>query len=140
LIGFVLAIAMIIVSFGIHPLPPGFNPKSSAALGDYYMTAPFAALGVMVLGLFLGGLLGGLAANAIAARRWPAWIVGLALTLYTLSEMLLVPHPMWMQISAVLAPLVGAAIAHHLAGRPAAQQGDDTLEGEGPRYDEAPEL
>ncbi|HEY6916541.1 MAG TPA: hypothetical protein VI381_02770 [Allosphingosinicella sp.] len=115
--GFIVTLFVTIFTFAIHPMPKGFNPKSAVDLGNYYMTAPFAALAVIVLGLFLGGLAGGAAANAIAARRWPAWIVGALLSLYTLSEMLLVPHPQWMQISALLAPLVGAAIAHHFVGR-----------------------
>ena len=117
LIGFVVAIAFTIVSIVIHPLPAGFNAKSQADLSAYYMNAPFTALGVIVLGRFLGALAGGWTANAIALARWPAWVIGVVLSLYLLVEMSSIPHPQWMQITGLLAPLVGAAIAHHFAGR-----------------------
>ncbi|WP_106640411.1 hypothetical protein [Allosphingosinicella vermicomposti] len=138
LIGLVIALALTIVSIVIHPFPRDFNPRSANDLATYYETAPFLALFMIVLGRFLGALAGGWVANAISGTRWTAWVIGIALCAYIVIEMSGIPHPLWMQITGVLAPLVGAAIAHHFAGRSRIEE-DEVVEEDEP-HDEVSEL
>lgn len=117
LLGFVIAIAATIVAIAFNPLPTGFDAKSQADLVNYYLNAPFPTLFTIVVGRFAGALAGGWAAIAISGQRWLAWPIGVILSLYLLVEMSSIPHPLWMQITGVIAPLIGAAVAHHLGGR-----------------------
>ena len=141
LIAFVIAIAATLLAIAFFPLPKGFEPKSQADLANYYLNAPFATLATIVVGRFLAALGGGWAGIAIGGARWIAWVTGVVLALYLLVEMSSIPHPLWMQISGIIAPLVGAAIAHHLAGRarPAAED-DAVAEEEHVRNEEVHEL
>lgn len=124
LIAFVIAIAATILAIAFFPLPKGFEPKSQADLANYYLNAPVATLATIVIGRFLAALGGGWAGIAIGGARWIAWVIGVILSAYLLVEMSSIPHPLWMQITGIIAPLVGAAIAHHLAGRARPAQDD----------------
>jgi hypothetical protein len=117
IIAFIVAIVATIISFGLHPLPRGIDPRKAAELAQYYVTIPATSFAVIVAGRFLAGLLGGLAANAIAGRTWPAWIIGVILAVYMLLEVLTYPHPLWVQAAGIAGPLAGAFIATRLAGR-----------------------
>ena len=140
LIGFVTAIALTVAGVIMNPFPAGVDPRSPAAQINYYATAPFATLALIVAGRFLGALAGGWAAISISGgSRWPAWAVGVILSLYLLIEMSSMPHPLWMQVTGLLAPLIGAAIAHHFAARPRSAE-DEEAEGAEVQHDTVSEL
>ena len=76
------------------------------------------AVQVLVLAAyFLAALIGGWLAASIAARPWAAWVIALVVVAGAISSLFLVPHPQWMQIAVVLAPLFGGLIAAHLTRR-----------------------
>jgi ABC-type multidrug transport system permease subunit len=77
-------------------------------------------VGVQLLVLaayFLGALIGGIVAARISRARWTAWAIASTVAAGAIWSMFMIPHPQWMQIAAVVAPLLGGAIAHGLAGR-----------------------
>ena len=77
------------------------------------------AVQVLVLAAyFLAALIGGWLAASISARSWAAWVIALIVVAAAISSMFLVPHPQWMQIAVVLAPLFGGLVAAHLTRRP----------------------
>ncbi|MEP9358857.1 hypothetical protein [Sphingomonas sp. KR3-1] len=77
-----------------------------------------SAQAMTVGGWALGALAGGVAAVRVA--DWPAsgWIVTLLASGFALSQALISPHPMWMQIAAVAAPLLAGVVVSGIA-RPA---------------------
>ena len=74
-----------------------------AALG----AAPVGTQVTLVLSWFIGGFAALAAAKKVAGVSWPGWIVAGLLALL-LAGTFLVPLPVWMQILAVLGPLIGA--------------------------------
>lgn len=76
-------------------------------------------LAIVAAAYFLSALAGGYVAARISRRSWAAWaIAGLVVTGAVLS-LFQFPHPLWMQIASVAAPLLGGALAARLAGAPA---------------------
>ncbi|MDG2533563.1 hypothetical protein P6144_07895 [Sphingomonas sp. HITSZ_GF] len=69
-------------------------------------------------GWALGALAGGVA--AVRVGEWPVsgWIVALAGIGYALATSLMSPHPLWMQVAAVVAPFLAGVVVSGIA-RPA---------------------
>ncbi len=119
-VGVVVATAVIFVSEQIgrrlFPAPAiGVDMSDPEAWKDQetaaaYMSAvPFQAKAAVVIGWFLGTLAGGIAALMIGARSAPlAWIVAATIFLFSVSNFLAFPHPLWMIAGA---PLAGGAVA-----------------------------
>ena len=106
------------------PTDPIQNAEATAAaLGS----APIGAQILLVLSWFAGGLAGAAAAKWVALASWPGWTVACGLALL-LATTFLAPLPTWMQVLAVIGPLVGGLIADMtvrgragaVAGEPAA--------------------
>jgi hypothetical protein len=73
------------------------------------------AVQVLVLAAyFLAALIGGWIAASISRRSWTAWAVAFVVVAGAIGSMFMVPHPQWMQVAAVLAPLFGGLVAAHL--------------------------
>lgn len=103
------------ISHSIWPPPPGMNPADPAQLGTLLDKMPLAAKIAVVVAWFLGAVAGAWVAHRVA--RWIAagWIVvaiGIAFGVMTL---FLIPHPLWMQIAAVVVPLLGGWIGLRLS-------------------------
>jgi quinol-cytochrome oxidoreductase complex cytochrome b subunit len=72
---------------------------------------------IVVVAYFGSALAGALAAGLIAGRSGAAWAIAILFTagvLWTLAE---VPHPLWMQIASVLAPLLAGFVASAIVRR-----------------------
>lgn len=79
----------------------------------------FPAMLVVVLAWFLGAFVGGWFAFRIGRRVWAIWAVAAAVVAAGILAIMMILHPMWMQVAAVIAPLLGALAAARLP-RPAA--------------------
>ncbi|HSX57076.1 MAG TPA: hypothetical protein VLG14_17345 [Sphingomonas sp.] len=102
------------IGHSIWPPPPGINPSDPAQLATLLDQIPLTAKIAVVVAWFAGAVAGAWVANLVA--RWPVagWIVvaiGIVLGVMTL---VVIPHPLWMQIAAVLAPLIGGWIGLRL--------------------------
>lgn len=111
---FVIVVAVELLGPVFHPIPAGMAPNDNAAFARWVATAPFAAQAVIVLAWLLGAIGGGWAALRIS--RWlPAvWIVAGLDVLMAVATILRFEHPLWMQIGAVAAPLLGGWIVTRL--------------------------
>lgn len=65
-----------------------------------------------VVGWFTSALAGGVVANAISRRWWTAVLVAGCIIATTSAFTLLNPHPMWMKVAGVAAPLFAAELAN----------------------------
>jgi predicted MFS family arabinose efflux permease len=70
---------------------------------------------LVLLAYFLGALVGGVIAARISERSWTAWLIAALVAAGAVWSMFLIPHPQWMQVAAVIAPLLGGWAARHLA-------------------------
>jgi hypothetical protein len=86
-------------------------------LADYVAALPVGAKLTSVFAWFAGALGGGYLALRITRRRWAAWAVAAVVAAAGIANVLLLPHPVWMQIAAVVAPSLGAVIANHIPSR-----------------------
>ena len=109
---FVIVVCVDLLALVFHAAPamrPG--PEATAV---WLADAPLPALAVIVLAWFLATLGGGY--GALRISQWPAsaWIVAVAILASALLGVFRPPHPLWMQIGAVVAPLLGAWLASRL--------------------------
>lgn len=77
--------------------------------------ANVSTLAFVAVAYFLGALLGGMTAVKISGERWTAWLIALLVAAgagYTLTTF---PHPLWMQVASIVAPLLGGLLASRLA-------------------------
>lgn len=99
---------------GIYPPPPGLDSASPEDFAKIVDAMPFAAKAFVIVSWFVGALTGGAVANAIARRWWAAVVIaGIVIALATINT-LLIPHPMWMKLAGVAAPLIAAELANRM--------------------------
>lgn len=118
IVGVVIAIGLIslIEAIGHQLYPPAAgvaldNPEAMAA---YIERAPTAALLFPPLGWLIGAALGGWAAIRLSRRPWAGWVIAGLVLLGGIINLFLIPAPLWMQIAAIAAPILGGWIATRL--------------------------
>lgn len=92
-----------------------YADKTSAAV--CIAATPLGAKVAVVVGWFLGALIGGVAAVSIG-RKWAAlaWVVAATVFVLCIFNFIAFPHPAWMIAGAVLAALLGGFGATSLTG------------------------
>ncbi len=112
-----LAAIMAVQFVGQQIYPTGnVDLRDREAMAALIASLPARALMFVVLAWFLGAFVGGAVAARISGHRWAAWAIGGLIALTGVANVLMYPHPLWMQIAAVVAPLLGAVIAGHMFG------------------------
>jgi cyanate permease len=86
--------------------------KLAAKAGSTAMMALVAAA------YFLSAFAGGYLAARISNRSWTAWAIAALVAAGAIGSLFQFPHPLWMQIASVAAPLLGGALAARLARVP----------------------
>jgi len=112
-IGVALGLGVVIAGDTMnHALFPPPHPSEWSA---YVETAPFTAFLGLPIAYALAALVAAFAGAKIAARVWPGWIAGGALTAATFANLVMVSHPLWMTIACIvfvpLAAWFGAKLA-----------------------------
>lgn len=97
-----------------YPLPDDLDLRNPEASGQVVAAIPLPAKLVVIFAWLVGALAGGVVAKRICRRWWAAWPVAGLVACAAVVNVMMIPHPVWMQISAVLAPLLGALAASHL--------------------------
>lgn len=116
-IGVAVAIGVIfLVELAGHALlpQPAYDPMTEAGAARYLAEAPLAAKLALVGGWFFGALAGGWVAVRVGGRVWLAWLVAGVIALATIANLVMIAHPLWMQVAGVALPL----LAGWLASRP----------------------
>ena len=113
-IGLMVAFTVIIllekIAHGNMVVPEGVDPNTPEGAEQLIAMAPVSALIWIVLGYLLGSFLGSLVAQLISNGTQPvsAWITGGILLALTLANLFMVPHPVWMVVSSILAVLLAS--------------------------------
>jgi hypothetical protein len=117
----------------IFPLPPEVRSGNLEILAASIETLPTGLLAFVALAWFAGALAGGIVAGWITGLRGAAWFVAAIVAAAAIFNIVMIPHPAWMQLAAVIAPMAGGLIAGHLTtrGRPATPSSDRQAQADG---------
>jgi hypothetical protein len=120
------------IGHALYPYPADVDLNDPEQIARVFPTIPVAAKLFVVAAWFGGALAGAAVAKGLGGRGWAAWTIAVLIAVGALANIFVIPHPVWMQISAVVAPLLGGLIANHLVrrretGRSAAEAGDAAL-------------
>jgi predicted MFS family arabinose efflux permease len=122
IVGVVVISIFQFVNILIFPLPEGVDPSDTEALKAVMRDiAPHKLIGVLVA-YTLGVLAGSATAARIAgrSRMAHAMVIGVLLLAGAVMNLIMIPHPVWFAVLAVLIPLPAAWLAARLAGGAAA--------------------
>jgi hypothetical protein len=89
------------------------DPASLSAMID---AAPLTAKAMMAGGWFMGALVGGLVGVRAAAWATAGWIVAVLIALAGVYQIVEVPHPLWMQVAAVVTPFLAGFVVSGASG------------------------
>ena len=113
-------VAMLVISIAVqmlgpivHPVPTGMEAKE--AMAAWVATATVPAHLITAAAWLLGALGGGWLALRISSWAAAAWIVAVLDVAMALAQTLRADYPVWMQVAAVVAPLLGGWLAMRLA-------------------------
>jgi len=114
-------LVMLIQQLGhnLYPPPQGLDPADEEFMRDYIANLPWGPLAFVLASYVLSTLIGGWGAAAIAGER-PllfAGIVALFVLAGAISTMVMIPHPSWFMIAAVVGIVLAAMVAASLASR-----------------------
>ena len=114
------------VGHSVYPVPADLSTGNEEQMAALIRSLPLGALAFVAAAWFLGALIGGGVAAVISRRRWAAWLIGGLVAAASIVTILMIPHPEWMQVSALIAPLLGGILAGHFAPRTQAPRGSST--------------
>jgi MFS family permease len=101
----------------LYPMPE-LESDDPAALAAVVGSMPIAAKLVVTAGWLAGPLAGAWLALRVGDWRMAGRIVTAVVLAGSIANVLLLPHPLWMQVCAVLLPVVGGAIGMWLHRKP----------------------
>jgi hypothetical protein len=101
-------------SLRAFPSPP-INALDLQHIAELVAHRPVAALALVLAGWMVAALDGGLVAALVAKGRVPAIVVGIAVALFVLMKVTIIPHPLWISIAGVLLPVPAALFGAWLA-------------------------
>lgn len=100
----------------LHPFPANFDFKNSEAVADYFGSQPLLYWMMVLLGYILGSLLCGFFIKYIKKedkKKLPI-IAGSILTLSAVSNFMLIPHPTWFIVLALIIFIPVTLLGHSL--------------------------
>ena len=105
------------LSHSIYPPPAGIEIMDTEALNAYLAAAPVGALVIMLVG-YLIATFDGVFVACLIGRIQPfiyALIIGVLMLAATASNLIMLQHPTWFSVSAIVGIIVSAALAWQLA-------------------------
>lgn len=95
----------------LYALPPNFMAMDRVDQGVVMDELPFGAKALIVTGWLIGALAGASLARVIARRAEPGWAVAALVALGGAMTVMMIPHPLWMRLAALGAPLLAGWLA-----------------------------
>jgi drug/metabolite transporter (DMT)-like permease len=114
IVGCMVAILVLFVgemlSHVIYPPPSNIDLNNAEELKKLMESAPPMSLVLVLLSAFLGAFIGGIIATVLmkTSDKITALLVGAVLTILGILNLLVVPHPIWFIIPALLVYFIGA--------------------------------
>ncbi|MDX1481189.1 MAG: hypothetical protein R3315_05910 [Woeseiaceae bacterium] len=129
-ITFLLIVGIESLGHAIYPVQAGVDFSDPDAMRAYVATLPIPALLFPLAAYFIATFVGVIVASLIGTLRAIVFaaVIGLFVLAGTIANLLLIPHPLWFAVLAILGIAVSAWLAAELAGRRAAEPSDDVLD------------
>lgn len=111
----------------VYPVPPDIDVSDSVQFRDYVQNLPIGAF-LFVAGAWILGTLGGGLIACMIAREKPfiySGIVGGFIFVATVANLIMIPHPLWFSISALIAIAVMTVITGVIASSRVFPGGDN---------------
>ncbi len=102
----------------LYPVPADLDTSDAVAMGAYVFAMPLFAKLLVVFGWLLGAFGGVWLCLRISDRCWTGWVIVALLIAGGVLNMVQFGHPLWMQIGAVIAPLLGGWLGARLHPKP----------------------
>jgi len=123
-LGVAVGIGLVMVGDAINhrlwPPPPDVQVTNPEAIRDYMATAPITSLLGLPVTWTIAAFGGAFAAAKVGARVWAGWIAGGVLFALTGMNLIMIPHPLWMLIAAVVCVPLAAWLGGNLGAPKAA--------------------
>ncbi|MDB5707058.1 MAG: hypothetical protein JWN66_4174 [Sphingomonas bacterium] len=101
----------------LYPLPE-LESDDYASLASVVANMPLLAKLLVVAGWLVGPLGGVWLALRISDWRWSGWIAVVIVLAGSIANIVILPHPLWMQACAIVFPLLGGWIGIRLHPKP----------------------
>lgn len=106
-VAFVVLMGLEMAGHAVMPPPPGLDPTDPEDVKQMVASASMAAKAWVVFGWFAAVVAGGWVARRLSRKGWAGWVIAGLIVLGGVANIMMIPHPLWMQIAAVAAPLLG---------------------------------
>ncbi len=116
------------LSHSIYPPPAGIETMDTDAMNAHLATAPIGALAIVLAGYLLATF-NGVFVACLIGRIQPffyALIIGVLMLAATASNLIMLQHPTWFSVSAIVGIIVSAWFAWQLATKKLLTQSDAT--------------
>lgn len=115
IVAFVIIAGIEMISHELYPLPDGMDPTDQESLAAHMQNVPSGALIMVVLAHALG-MLAGIWVSAKIARvtKIPSNLVIVFVSLATLANLFLIPHPTWFMAADLIGITIAAIIGNRL--------------------------
>ena len=106
---------LLVEAVGALVVPAGAAPslKDADRMRDYLQTLPLSAYAFVLAAYLIGSTVGGLVATRVVGKvpSRSVWVVGGLLLATTMANLVMIPHPLWFSMAAVVAVFVGTIVA-----------------------------
>lgn len=117
-VAFVVLMGLEMAGHAAMPPPAGLDPADPEDLKQMVASASTAAKAWVVFAWFAAAVAGGWVARRLSRASWAGWVIAGLIVVGGIANIMMIPHPLWMQIAAVVAPLLGGWLVTRLpAGR-----------------------
>lgn len=113
-VAFVVMMALEMAGHAAMPPPAGLDPADPEDLRQMVASASMAAKAWVVFAWFAATVAGGWVARRLSRKAWAGWVPAGLILIGGVANIMMIPHPLWMQIAAVAAPLLGGWIVTRL--------------------------
>ena len=121
IVGLAVAVitVMLVQKLGHHLYPPpeGLDPADEEFMKNYVASLPWGPLSIVIASYVLATLAGGWVAASVAGEKPMLFsgIVALFVLAGAVSTMIIIPHPTWFMVTAVVGIIVAAMVAARFA-------------------------
>ena len=117
-VAFVVLMGLEMAGHAAMPPSAGLDPADPEDLKQMVASASTAAKAWVVFAWFAAAVAGGWVARRLSRASWAGWVIAGLIVVGGIANIMMIPHPLWMQIAAVAAPLLGGWLVTRLpAGR-----------------------
>ena len=126
---YVVIIVVEIVTSRIYPMPAGVGASNTEAMKAWIQQLPAGAFALVLCGWTLGAFAGGFVSAKVerSSVGGHALIVGAALLVASILNMVRIPHPLWMWVGSVLLLVPAAYFGARVASVPTRKRAEARL-------------